>query len=82
MIYPENKILCINSKILPGNEIAPMLTEGCSYVAKHVIQCKCGETHINVGLESTLNYISCYKCRQELPDKWHWCHSSRFTKQD
>ena len=80
MIYPEDKIICINSDTLKGNDKGPDLHLGRAYKALQVIKCKCGETHIDVGLKLNCNWVTCYICRQELPGDEHWCHSSRFIK--
>ena len=67
---------------LPGNTIAPPLKMNESYEVKETHICGCGNQHIDVGLVSTVTYVSCYECKQELPDgdKKHWCHPVRFKK--
>lgn len=76
----DNVVIAMNNKPLTGNTIAPPLVEGTQYVIKEVYTCKCGQEHIDVGLASMYNYVSCYTCKLELPkgDKIHWCHPSRF----
>lgn len=76
----NDEILVINDKVLPGNDRSPDISNGQTYKIKSVHICKCGELHIDIGLTSTLNFVTCYKCREELPrgEETHWCHSSRF----
>jgi len=76
----ERKIICINTDILPGNEISPSLELNKEYNLIDIYTCECGEKHYNVGLKMEVNYVRCYKCEEELPDTNHWCHSSRFNK--
>ena len=84
-----DKLIVLNKEPLPGNKIAPPLqieedVDGGmklkQYEALEVFTCACGQTHINVGLTSVQNYISCYNCTEELPrgTEIHWCHPSRF----
>lgn len=75
-----DKLLATNNKPLKGNDVAPSLIVGGEYPAKQIYVCKCGQDHIDVGLKSKYNWITCYKCREELPDgaKIHWCHPIRF----
>lgn len=73
---------CVNVKPLTGNSIAPMLEMDKVYKVDKTFVCKCGELHLDVGLISELNSVTCFKCRQDLPggDVHHWAHSSRFIK--
>ncbi len=76
----ENDIIeCINIEPLEGNNIAPPL-ELKEYTIKQLFTCGCGQTHVDVGLQSEVNYVECYKCRQTLPNskEVHWCNSIRF----
>lgn len=74
-----NQIICKNILPLQGNTIAPPLTLEEEYEAKNVIVCDCGSKHIDVGLKSEYNYITCYECKEILPNsEVHWCHPSRF----
>jgi hypothetical protein len=70
----------INTAPMPGNKIAPPLTLGEAVRFRKMHICKCGERHYDVGLSSEVNSVTCYKCREELPDgdEIHWAHSSRF----
>lgn len=79
-IKKGDSLRVVNDKYLPGNDVKPDLKEGEIKTAEDVYYCKCGEEHIDVGLISEWNYISCYKCDEQLPlgDRIHWCHSSRF----
>lgn len=76
----EDKVEVINDRVLEGNERCPDVANGQIYEIKNVYICRCGEEHVDIGLTSTLNFVTCYKCREDLPDgdKIHWCHSSRF----
>lgn len=74
----NNEVKCINDLSLKGNDKSPEVYEGTKYKVINIIKCNCGEEHFDIGLISTLNYITCYKCRQELPNGPHWAHSSRF----
>lgn len=73
-------MICINIKPLEGNEIAPPLELGKDYSIVKTYECKCGQIHYDVGLTSKYNWVSCYKCKKEIPggDIIHWCHPSRF----
>jgi hypothetical protein len=73
-------VRCINTKPLPGNEVAPPLHLNEVYVIKNVVRDKKGNPHLDVGLESNYNYISSYETKEELPNgnSIHWCHPSRF----
>jgi hypothetical protein len=75
-------MICIDNKPLKGNEVAPPLTIGKSYTLKDMYQCRCGQKHYDVGLNSKYNWISCYKCTEPIPkgDLIHWCHPSRFKE--
>jgi len=75
-------VVCINSKVLPKNEVGPALEEGKEYIVKGITDDVKGNQHLDVGLVSTLNYVTSYETREELPDgnKIHWCHPSRFKK--
>lgn len=83
MIEIGNQLLAINTNPLVGNNVAPPLKLKELYTAKNVYICKCGQDHIDVGLVSRYSYVSCYKCKEELPDgdKIHWCHPTRFEIQ-
>lgn len=67
---------------LLGNTIAPPLRDlGREFAIIGIYICKCGQHHINVGLNSEYNYISCYLCKVALPSETiHWCHPSRFRR--
>lgn len=65
---------------LSESGIAPPLNVGQKVSLRRSYICECGEIHLDVGLESKHNWISCHKCGEELPegDKTHWAHISRF----
>lgn len=67
---------------LKGNTIGPPLLAGENYLIIDIYACRCGQQHIDVGLKSEYNYITCYTCQQMLPqgEKIHWCHPIRFEK--
>ena len=75
-----DKVKCINAKILKGNNKGPSLTEGEEYEVKEILVDPKGYSHLDVGLKSTLSYVSCWETKEELErgDKIHWCHTSRF----
>lgn len=83
-IKTENnqKLTCIDDGFLKGNEYKPAVKKGEIYDLKRSVTCGCGQVHYDVGLTSTLNYVSCYKCREDLPEasygKTHWANSIRF----
>lgn len=74
----------IKTDVLPGNKIAPPFKLSEHYTIKSTHVCKCGELHIDVGLVSEINFVTCHKCREQLPNGQpegsanHWAHSSRF----
>ena len=73
------KLKCNNNKPLEGNTVAPPLVIGEEYTALNVITCGCGKEHIDVGLKSEYNYISCYDCGEKFINRdVHYCHPSRF----
>ena len=78
----EDIIVCNSTTPMPGNELAPSLELGAEYKIKDVYICGCGEKHLDIGLELKLNYVECYKCREQLPKDTHFAHISRFTKKD
>jgi hypothetical protein len=86
-----DKLIATNIKPLPnagsdenGHKIAPPLSVDGEYIVKSVFLCKCGQDHLDVGLVSKYNFISCYKCGYSIDgsDKIHFCHPSRFVKVD
>ena len=79
-IKKDDKLICKNNAKLPGNDVAPTLNLEEEYGAKDVITCTCGSKHVDVGLKSNYNFISCFECKEPLPDgnQIHWCHPSRF----
>lgn len=83
-IKEGDSVIVVNDKILPGNDEGPMIKVDQIYPVKRTCECTCGETHVDIGLKSHLNYVTCYKCSEELPESGyghtHWCHSSRFDK--
>ena len=79
-IRTDDRLKVINDDFLPGNDVKPPIKIGEEYICLGTYSCECGESHINIGLKSDYNYITCYKCQEELPqgDVVHWCHNSRF----
>ena len=51
------KLICINTKPLSGNEVAPPLVEGETYELLNTIYDSKGNPHYDVGLESNYNYV-------------------------
>ena len=68
----------INDKPFPVNDKGPKIKIDETYVLLQIHTCNCGEQHFHIGLAMELNYVQCYKCREDLPLTNHWCHSSRF----
>ena len=67
MEYKENdKVTCYNIKPLEGNDVKPPLGEDKEYEVKSIIVCECGKQHLDVGLKSKYNWISCHSCKEEL----------------
>jgi hypothetical protein len=76
-----SELTCINVAPLEGNTIAPPLFLDKKYQEVKRYSCSCGQEHIDVGLVSQFSFISCYKCKEHLPEtKIHWCHPSRFAE--
>lgn len=86
------KVKCINNKplknrtskpVLPVNEDKhPPLVLGEIYDVKNIHTDAGGFQHWDVGLTSTVDYITSFDTGELLPDgdKIHWCHPSRFEK--
>lgn len=78
-IAKDNILICKKTEPLKGNTIAPPLTLDQEYPALQVITCGCGKKHIDVGLKSEYNFVSCHACNEILPQtEVHWCHPGRF----
>jgi hypothetical protein len=77
-----DEVKVVNNHLLEGNTIKPNLVLHAKHEVKDVFVCGCGEVHLDIGLPLEINYVSCYKCREELPLKnnTHWCNSIRFIK--
>jgi len=77
---PGDKVIAINNKPLPGNDVAPPLVVDREYAIKEVILDSAGNPHLDVGLKSRLSYVSSYETKEPLDrgDTIHWCHPSRF----
>ncbi len=75
------EIYAINTKPLPGKEVAPPL----NMYEKYKVMRECfdseGNQHLDVGLISSYNYIKSFETGEELPNGEiiHWCHPSRFS---
>lgn len=74
------KIIVINDKPMPGNDIGPDIKNNEEYDLASTYTCKCGEKHYNIDLPMDVNFVECYKCREILPSYIRWCHSSRFVE--
>lgn len=76
----DNVVICKNTALLPGNEVAPPLEAEKEYPVKGIALDKEGNQHLDVGLVSLYNYIRSHETEEDLPngDKIHWCHPSRF----
>lgn len=73
------KVVVVNDKRLPGNDKAPALTTGEEKTIRSIVLDKDGNQHLDLGLESHLNFVRSYETKEELPDgdMIHWCHPSR-----
>lgn len=74
---------CVNIDPLPYDKhhrTCPKLKLGEEYPIKTIAYDSQGNQHLDVGLESSMNYIRSFETRENLPcgDKIHWCHPSRF----
>lgn len=92
-IKAGDELVVIIDAYLPGNDEGPQIKNGQRCLALVVHKCGCGDSHISIAvrdaegtvhnLVSHLNYVTCYKCRDQLPNSAyggvHWCHSSRFA---
>jgi hypothetical protein len=74
----NDKITVVYDGFLPEKTEKPNLRNGEEKIVKATHVCGCGELHLDVGLLSELNYVSCFKCAEVLPGEAHWCHSGRF----
>ena len=78
------EIRCINTELLAGKDNKPPLELGKVYPLLEEYLCKCGQNHYHVGLESKLNFVSCQKCNEVLPNSdlggKHWCFPARFVE--
>ncbi len=80
-IFAEGeKITCVHTPPLPGNDLAPDLQLGKEYPLKKIFLDSQGNQHFDVGLRSFINYVRSYETGEPLPDtdNIHWCHPSRF----
>jgi hypothetical protein len=77
-----DKLKCINADRFPSKEVAPPLKVGEIYELKEIITTVGHHDHLDVGLKSNYNYISCEKTGVQIPrgEFIHWCHPSRFEK--
>lgn len=73
------KAPCNNAKPLPGNDVGPALVEGDDYEVFETIEDSRGNQHLNVGLKSTISYVTSYETGEKLPrgNEVHWIHPSR-----
>lgn len=73
-------VIATNIKPLEGNDKAPKLVIGQTYIVKDITLDSHNHQHLDVGLISRLNYVRSWETKEELRngDKVHWCHPSRF----
>lgn len=75
---------CIHNKPFPDKEEAPKLKVGEKYMIKGITLDKEGNQHLDVGLISSLNWVTSIETGEVLPNSGiggiHWCHPSRFIK--
>lgn len=78
-LYEEgDNVIVVKIEKLPGNSMASPLKMGNKHVVLSTTTCSCGKQHLNLGLASEYNSISCHSCKKDLKDgdKIHWCHPS------
>ena len=77
----NDKVICVNTKPIGDNDVAPPLEYNTGYTIKEIILDSKGNHHFDVGLVSRYNYIRSIETEEELPrgNKVHWCHPSRFA---
>jgi len=77
-----DKVTCVNTAVLAKSGYAPALELNKEYPVNETYTCKCNELHVDVGLVSKLDSVSCYKCGEVLPRGHliHWANSIRFNK--
>ena len=80
MITLGDKLKCIFTQPLPGNDHAPKLKQDQEYVCIAVHIENRGFSHIDVGLPLELNFVRSFETGEELPGDVHWCHPNRFIK--
>lgn len=75
-----DNVRVVNHLPLKGNENGPTFTKK-EYVVKQVMTHN-GHDHIDVGIDSPFNTITCWETGEELPDgdKIQWCYPLRFEK--
>lgn len=83
MFTLHQTVKTIDVKPLKGNDVAPPLGEiNKLFTIKQMHFCSCGMEHLDVGLKSIHNRITCWHCKEVLPNSSsggiHWCHPSRF----
>lgn len=78
-----DKVTCINTLKLEGNDVAPHLELRKIYCVMGICYDAKGNQHIDVGLKSELNFVRSWETKEKLPngDSIHWCHPSRFKIQ-
>lgn len=78
------RLKVINTEPLPGNEIAPPLKMDEEKELVGTCTDSKGNVHYDVGIKSTVNWITSYETGEILPDsevgKVWWCHPSRFKE--
>lgn len=79
-IKSGDTVECIFDGLLEGNKKGPKIKKGKSYEVKEVFRDQDGHDHLDVGLVSELEYVSCHETKREIPrgESIHWCHPSRF----
>ena len=77
-------VKCVNVDRLEGNDAKPPLELNASYPIKQITLDSKGNQHLDVGLKSEMNYVRSFETKEKLPDgdTIHWCHPSRFIKND
>lgn len=79
-----DSVKCVSINYLKGKLIAPPLELAQDYEVMAIFLDKRGNQHLDVGLKSVYHYISSFETGEHLPkgDQMHWCHPSRFKKNE
>lgn len=73
-------VRCINNLPFHDREVGPPLVDKGIYLVREIVTTKGDNDHLDVGLKSKYNYVSCQATGMHIPrgEEIHWCHPSRF----